>query len=241
MKILEGKSYGSIGHLPNSRQGPGDKGVNEGQARIACLRPRDKHDVVIVQEKLDGSNVGVVNHNGRILAVGRAGYLAASSTYLQHRYFALWVAENEDRFRALLDDGERVCGEWLAQAHGTRYALRHEPFIAFDIMRGTARVPYEQFAARVQAEGFVVPKLLSLGPPLSIEAALKQLGQFGHHGALDPAEGVVWRVERKGKVDFLAKYVRPDKVDGLYFPELTGGELVWNWKPATAGAQDVQT
>jgi len=30
--------------------------------------------------------------------------------------------------------------------------------------------------------------------------------------AIDPIEGLVYRVERKGKVDFLAKWVRPDKV-----------------------------
>jgi hypothetical protein len=47
----------------------------------------------------------------------------------------------------------------------------------------------------------------------------------------DEIEGVVYRVERKGKVDFLAKYVRPDKVDGSYLPEVSGREAVWNWRP----------
>jgi hypothetical protein len=51
------------------------------------------------------------------------------------------------------------------------------------------------------------------------------LGTYGTYGALDPVEGAVWRVERNDKVDFLAKYVRPDKVDGSYFE----GEPVWNW------------
>jgi hypothetical protein len=44
-------------------------------------------------------------------------------------------------------------------------------------------------------------------------------------------EGAVWRVERKGKVDFLGKYVRPEKVDGCYLPEISGEEAVWNWRP----------
>jgi hypothetical protein len=35
-------------------------------------------------------------------------------------------------------------------------------------------------------------------------------------------------VERRGEVDFLAKYVRPDKVDGKYL----GGEPIWMWRPA---------
>jgi len=48
----------------------------------------------------------------------------------------------------------------------------------------------------------------------------------------DQTEGVVYRVERKGKVDFLAKWVRHDKVDGKYVPENNGGETVWNWRPS---------
>lgn len=35
----------------------------------------------------------------------------------------------------------------------------------------------------------------------------------------DKIEGAVWRVERKGVVDFLAKYVRHGKVDGKYIDQ----------------------
>ncbi|KKL70160.1 hypothetical protein LCGC14_2107750, partial [marine sediment metagenome] len=33
------------------------------------------------------------------------------------------------------------------------------------------------------------------------------------------------------RVLFLAKWVRPDKEDGIYLPEISGGEAVWNWRP----------
>ena len=33
------------------------------------------------------------------------------------------------------------------------------------------------------------------------------------------------------RVDFLAKYVRSDKVDGCLLPENTGRPAVWNWRP----------
>ena len=51
------------------------------------------------------------------------------------------------------------------------------------------------------------------------------------HGALDPIEGIVYRVERLGKVDFLAKWVRPDKADGCYLPSESGQSEIWNWRP----------
>jgi hypothetical protein len=53
-KPLGQKAYGSIPHLPGSRLGEGDHHVSEGQAIIATKKARDKNDLIIVQEKLDG-------------------------------------------------------------------------------------------------------------------------------------------------------------------------------------------
>lgn len=229
-KPLGIKSYGSICHLPGSRLGPGDHKLNPGQAKILTEKHRDKHDHVVVQEKLDGSNVAVARINGAIVALGRAGYLAMSSRFEQHHLFASWVDQRWERFD-FLAEGERLSGEWLAQAHGTRYTLAHEPFVPFDLFLGGERATYDAFRARVEPAGFTLPRLLSAGPPITIACALELLGERGHHGALDPAEGAVWRVERRGKVDFLGKYVRPDKIDGRFLPELSGEPAIWNWRP----------
>lgn len=233
-KPLGRKAYGSIGHLPFSRMGPADHSITEGQANICCKKPRDKHDTIIVQEKLDGSCVAVAMVGGMIHPLGRAGYPAVSSKYPQHRMFHDWVMLNSDRFFAVLQEGERVVGEWLAQAHGTRYDLPHEPFVAFDIMQDINRLPYRVFEERVSPGEFKTPTLLHCDQvSLPIEEALHRLGYYGFHGATDQCEGVVYRVERHGKVDFLAKYVRPDKVDGKFLPEISGTESVWNWRPTT--------
>jgi hypothetical protein len=235
-KPLGMKAYGSICHLPGSRLGVGDHKLNEGQTRILTERPRDKHDVVIVQEKLDGSNVAVARVNGVLIPLGRAGYAAVSSKYEQHRLFAAWAMERECQF-AFLAEGERLSGEWLAQAHGTRYKLAHDPFVAFDLIRGSERASFAEFLRRIGEAGFVVPRLLSSGPPVSVKRVMEILEgepgdrRNGFHGAIDPVEGAVWRVERKGKVDFLGKYVRPEKVDGCHLPEISGAEAVWNWRP----------
>lgn len=229
IKPLNRKSYGSIGHLPHSRLGPGDHKVTDGQADICHTKARDKHDIIIIQEKLDGSNVGVAKQNNQLYFLTRAGYEASTSPYVQHHFFAEWAVTQKERFWALLEDGERLCGEWLAMAHGTRYDLPHEPFVAFDLMREEKRLPYFPFLQRVSREGFITPKLISYGQPMSHQNILKRLEPSGH-GALDLVEGYVVRVERLGKVDFLAKWVRTDKEDGKYFIEKTG-EDIWNWRP----------
>lgn len=234
-KPLGTKAYGHIPHLPGSRMGPGDHACSPGQARICTERVRDRHDEVIVTEKLDGSNCAVAKIHGQIVPLVRAGYPAISSPYVQHRLFHEWVWRNWVRFDAGLQDGEWLVGEWLAQAHGTRYTLPHEPFVVFDLIQGHdaktgfQRISYDALRARL-GTAFVLPALLHRGASFSIEAVQQHYAKHGSaHGALDPVEGAVWRVERRGVVDFLAKWVRPDKVDGCYLPEQTGSEPIWNW------------
>lgn len=223
-KPIGQKSYGSIPHLIGSRMGPADRHAEAGQCRIATERKRDRHDYIIVQEKLDGGNVGIAKLDNKIIAITRSGYSALSSPYKTHHSFEKYVRANENRFSLLLNEGERVCGEWLLTAVGTKYKLQHEPFVPFDIIKGNERTLYFDFVKRVKEHGFTIPTCLSIGEPLSIESALTMLEVSGH-GATETVEGAIWRVERKGKVDFLCKYVRPDKVDGKYLEKDEFNEL----------------
>jgi len=227
-KPLGRKAYGSIGHLPHSRLGSGDHKVTDGQAKICLLKERDKYDTIVIQEKLDGSNCAVAKVEGKILPLTRAGYIASTSKYEQHQLFFKWVLENYKRFDDLLFEGERIVGEWLAMAHGTRYDLPHEPFVVFDIMRETERLTYFDFLERVLHYEFITPNLISYGRPMEHKHILKRIEKSGH-GAIDLVEGYVCRVERNRRVDFLAKWVRQEKQDGKYFKE-NFGEDVWNWK-----------
>lgn len=241
-KPLGGKAYGSIPHLPGSRMGPGDHHCTEGQLRIACEKARDKHDRIIVQEKLDGSCCAVAKVQGQVLALGRAGHLAQTSKYEQHQLFAAWVREREALFQDILDDGERLVGEWLAQAHSTRYTIvdAWQAFAVFDLVlcdperakrEGMPRATLAQLKGRTEDTPLFHPVVLSNGPPVAIARAMEMVGLYGYHGAADEVEGCVWRVEREGRVDFLAKYVRPDKADGTLLPDVSGGPIVWNWRP----------
>lgn len=219
-KPLGRKSYGSIGHLPSSRLGSGDYHIHEGQAKIATEKTRDHHDVVIIQEKLDGSNVGVAKINGKIVALVRAGYEALTSPHKMHHDFHDWVLLNENRFDHALNEGERICGEWLTVPHGTIYHIPHEPFVAFDIFdQENKRLNYKDFCSRIIPSRFKVPNCIHIGQSMAIRDALYLAGTYGRHGAQEPIEGLIYRIERNGEVDFLCKYVRHDKVDGKYLDD----------------------
>lgn len=237
--VVKHRAYGSIGHLPGSNFGGGDKGMNEGHTRIATVKARDKHDVIYVQEKLDGACMAVAKIEGTLVALTRSGYPAHSSKYEHINRFEAYMYENYQRFFELLDEGERVVGEWLNLAHGTRYNLKNrEPFVVFDIMVGSKRMILQDLVQRnldrlgVDDDFFLAP-FLEWGP-LDIPSALSYLekneyGTYGFYGAIDPPEGAVWRIERKGEVDFLCKFVRPDFEPGKYLPEISGEDPIWNW------------
>jgi hypothetical protein len=232
-KPLGGKAYGSIPHLPGSRRGPGDHGVNIGQYRMCCEKSVNGSRV-ICQYKLDGSCCAVARVNGELVALGRAGYLARTSRFEQHQMFADWVDVSDVQFE-WLQEGERVVGEWLAQAHGTRYDLegtRRDAFVVFDLMRGHRRATVDEFTARLDAANSPLsrPPVIDSLPFVSMARVHAAL-QIPQYGELDPCEGAVWRVERGDEVLFLAKYVRPDKQDGKYLPEISGHDPVWNYRP----------
>ena len=239
-KPLGGRAYGSIGHLPDSRLGPGDHYVDEQQARILTVQTRNKNDTVIVTEKLDGSCTAVAKlDGGSIVALTRAGYLARTSPYEQHSLFADWVDENQGLFAAILAPGERLVGEWLAQVHGTRYARLSDmsrcPWYVFDLMRGSKRATSNEFTQRFSGSVHV-PRVIGIGDAINPTTGMERVKAFSMAHPDDGDEGLVYRLETSKNggdryVAFLAKWVRPDKTDGKYLPNVIGGEPLWNWHP----------
>jgi hypothetical protein len=219
--------YGKIPHLPGSRVGAAERYAPAPLVARMTEAAR-AGDRVLVSEKLDGSCVAVVVTSETVEARGRDGGLCAASRNDGRRAFGAWVDSRAARFAAVLAPGERLMIEWLALAHGTRYALPHGPAVAIDGFTGTTRWPLDEICARAAAVGLPTPALLHDGGAHPIGAALAQLGERGHHGALDVAEGVVYRLERDGAVVALAKLVRPGKRDGIYLADHSGGEPVWN-------------
>lgn len=221
--------YGSIPHLPGSRRGPGDRGVNEGVLRMVTVP--QKGDSVYVQEKLDGSNVSILRQGSRLVTLQRKGWPCTSSPFELHHRFDAWVQKRASRFFDLLKDGERLSGEWLALAHGTIYEYVSEPFVSFDLWTVDGlRSPYLSMMERVCALDVYMhnPFTISLLGPLSIDEAMSSMKwSFEPEGGV--GEGVVYRVERGGKVIQLCKFVRPEKVDGKYLKGIGSEEDVWLW------------
>jgi hypothetical protein len=234
MKPLGNKNYGSIPHLSNSKLGSGDHFVNHGQERILTEKKRDKQDEIFVFEKYDGSNVGIGKIDNKIIAVTRSGYVANTSPYKQHHLFSDWVYKNIMTWMHLLKNGERITGEWLAQAHGIKYNIHEklQPIVFFDhFNENNKRSNFDVLDNFYKKYEIQLPRLLHRGDAKSVEDLKTELNKktYGITPEGKP-EGMVYRVERKGKVDFLAKWVRSDFEAGKYIIDKEGHELIWNIK-----------
>ncbi|WP_144394589.1 RNA ligase family protein [Pleionea sediminis] len=223
------RAYLSIPHLSASRLGMSSKCISQAQEKMLTHELKQSGDRVIIQEKLDGSCVCALRDGGDILALGKEGDLASQSRNESRRLWSDWVVKNKERLLLLLNEGERVCGEWMVMAHGTRYRLPHEPFVLFDIFDSKNHsYGFDEVSSKASKFHFSLPAVIHAGAPLSVKTADSMLGKFGRHGAIDEAEGLIYRYERNNKILFRAKYVRKNKVDGRYLEENTGKETVWN-------------
>lgn len=220
MKPTGAKNYGSIPHLSNSKLGDGDYRITWGQERILTTKRRDRHDIIIVTEKYDGSNVGIAKVSGQIVALTRSGYEAITSPYKQHHLFADWVDGNVNGFSELIKDGERLCGEWMAQAHGLRYEIDGSPFVAFDYFTpDNKRITHDELLSKLSDPwvNIKTARVIHKGDSIDVSKLIKPLNKRTPEIKSDgDPEGMVYRVERHGKVDFLAKWVRSDFQTGKY-------------------------
>ena len=217
-KVID-RSYSSIKHLPGSKLiDTSDSLLSEEIANYFTHKTQFDKDLVIVTEKLDGANVGVLRKDDVLYPIMRAGYDVRTSQHRQLRLFADFVEKNSDRFMQLLKDGERACGEWLIKTHSIPYDIKGEPFVIFDIIQGNKRLNYLEIMQRCHQVGFKMPKLIHMGTAIPTEVAMQLLGD-GYHGSLEKPEGVVYRYERDGNFYSSAKYVRPDFESGKYMNE----------------------
>lgn len=203
--------YPSIPHLPNSKLGEKDKGIHEGMAQY-CLSKYRPATKIIVTEKVDGSNVSIYNHPEKgILALSRGGYLAEFSDYDHHRRFSMHVKEmcesHGPKIYKILPKGERVVFEDLTVPHGTIYK-KAPKLVLIDWKVPKGRKLWNSYNSFLG-----IPKVKTIyegAIPICTEDIRKVMPKKGFYGAKDGYEGLVYRVEREGKFDFIAKWVRDD-------------------------------
>jgi len=189
------KAFASIQHLPGSKLiDAEDKLLGAEQVKWLTQRRRTNADMVIITEKVDGMNAAVLRRGDFLHPLIRKGYDCRANPLPWINAFANFVDEHALRFLSVLEDGERICGEWMVKTHTLTYKLPHEPFVAFDIIKDAERLPYLKFKERASAGGFITAGLVNMGEAMPPEMALGLLGD-GYHGVVGKPEGLIYRYE----------------------------------------------
>src|SRR5581483_6848309 len=120
--------YPRTPHLFGARGNDDDKhlGIDESEVFIA-------DESLIVEEKLDGTNVGVhFTTRGRMVLQCR-GHEVTEGMHPQYDLFKQWTAVKRPILEAMLSDRFIVYGEWLYARHSVHYRGLPHYFFEFDI------------------------------------------------------------------------------------------------------------
>ena len=121
--------YPRTPHVEGSRFQPGDDDL--GCAPFAVLQGK----LIVVEEKLDGANVGIsFNRNGRLLLQSRGHYLDGGMRERQFALFKTWAATHQRMLWESLADRFVMYGEWLYAKHTIFYDALPHYFFEFDLL-----------------------------------------------------------------------------------------------------------
>ncbi len=92
-----------------------------------------EHDVV-VEEKVDGANVGFsVNENGDLQVQNRGSFLTRERSHPQFAPLWRWLQSKQDSLAEALFPDLILFGEWCYAVHSIRYTKLPDWFLAFDV------------------------------------------------------------------------------------------------------------
>lgn len=166
---------------------------------------------VVVEEKLDGANVGLsLAPDGSLRAQNRGQYLVEPHAG-QFARLPAWLAQHSESLRSVLKPNLVLFGEWCAARHSLAYAALPDWFLLFDVYDRTAdrfwSTPRRNELA--SSAGLVtVPQVLHGKATVHIlKKLVTDTASRYRTGAL---EGVVIRRESADWCEARAKLVRPD-------------------------------
>jgi predicted kinase len=211
-------------HLKNLGAATGDDLHQEDASSFLMKTHED--DRIIVEEKVDGANLGLrLAEDGFSIVAQNRSHVVHSIYHGQFKKLDKWILDHSDVLRHVLRDHNLILyGEWVYALHSTSYDRLPGYFVAFDLRC----VLTDTFVSRPELELMLrgtgipqTPLLLSepCAPGRQRAAALLteilRLVDRKSSFALDTAaEGVYVRVQRGSWTVDRAKIVRPHFIPG---------------------------
>lgn len=166
---------------------------------------------VVVEEKLDGANLGFsLSAEGDLLAQNRGQYLAEPHAG-QFARLPAWISLHRDALLDVLQPSLMVFGEWCAARHSLDYGALPDWFLVFDVYDRDAGRFWSTQRRNALAETAGLATVREVFRGQTTLPQLKQLVATASSRFRDgPMEGIVVRRESADWCEARAKLVRPD-------------------------------
>lgn len=166
---------------------------------------------VVVEEKLDGANLGFsLSAEGDLLAQNRGQYLAEPHAG-QFARLPAWISLHRDALLDVLQPKLMLFGEWCAARHSLDYGALPDWFLVFDVYDRDAGRFWSTRRRNALAETAGLATVREVFRGRSSLPELKQLVATASSRFRDgPMEGIVVRRESASWCEARAKLVRPD-------------------------------
>jgi len=178
---------------------------------------------LVVEEKLDGTNVGIHFATSRRMVLQCRGHEIRAGMHPQYDLFKQWTVAKRPVLEAMLENRYILFGEWLYAKHSVRYRNLPHYFFEFDIYdkQASAFLDLKSRLARLDGRGILTVPIVHQG---ALEA--EELQDLIRPSAFDslfenPAtgkpdnlmEGLYLRTEANGIVTGRAKFIRVEFVE----------------------------
>lgn len=183
---------------------------------------------VVIEEKLDGANLGIsLGGEGELRVQNRGSYL--SQPYRgQFSRMASWLAERDEALTSISSSDLILFGEWCAATHTIPYDHLPDWFLLFDIYSSTR----QQFLSTTSRNALAQQANLSTVPEIARgKFTLSQLTDLllssRSRYREGPVEGLIVRRETETTCFARAKLVRPDFTQAIQ-EHWSARPLRWN-------------
>ena len=184
-----------------------------------------KQESLIIEEKLDGTNVGLhFTDEGEMILQCR-GHLITEGMHSQYDLFKQWTSVKAVILQEQLQNRFILFGEWVYARHSIHYFQLSHYFFEFDIYDKTENTFLDLKSRTELLEGTGIQTVPVIHTGCITKEQLPDLigpSQFGSqfenpatHSTDNLMEGLYLRTESKGVVTGRAKYVRPEFVEKI--------------------------
>lgn len=212
--------YPRTPHLFGSKGTDDDKHLGEAESR-RFIADRS----LIVEEKIDGTNVGIhFTADGGIVLQCR-GHIITEGMHPQYDLFKQWVAVRRGVLEQMLEDRYLLFGEWVYARHSIHYRGLPHYFFEFDIYDKPRDLflDLKQRLALLEGTGLQTVPVVHTGsvtrddlPDLIGPSRFDSRFENPTTGRPDNLmEGLYLRTEAEGAVTGRAKFVRPEFVEKI--------------------------